>query len=259
MKETKQLLNKKKAITPLWIVALFVSLTEVVLGVAVTQTQGGIQIALTVFVLAFPVLIAAAFFLILWYKSFVFYPPTEFGDQTNVLDYVRAMQGHLAIENQVQNLEEAVRAALLSENVISELVSASSARTNEEAGKKVAQILNSASDSAVEKIREVGFLTIDTTPLLKSKGALWNELYDPNIPVNTFTDLLYFKMRPEVPPFTYGSRWVIRDKRTGSLFSHLGALYTDDKKLLADVGIHAGMALEIVSPTSIDAKDGDKT
>jgi len=92
MTETRQTLNEKRAVTPLWIVALFVSLTETVLGIAVTQTSGNIQAALTVFVLAFPVVIAGAFFGILWHKPYVFYPPTEFGTQTNVVDYVTAMQ-----------------------------------------------------------------------------------------------------------------------------------------------------------------------
>jgi hypothetical protein len=37
-----------RPLTPLWIVSLFLTLTETVLGVAVTQTAGGVQIALTV-------------------------------------------------------------------------------------------------------------------------------------------------------------------------------------------------------------------
>jgi hypothetical protein len=247
MDETKLLL-KKKAITPLWIVALFVSFTELVLGVVVTQTQGGIQIALTVFVLAFPVLIAGAFFLILWHKSYVFYPPTEFGDQTNVLDYVRAMQGKLALDNQMQNIQEAVRTTLMSEKVITELIHASSIKSDAEIEKKVEQILDAASDSAVKKIQEVGFITINTTLLLKNKGSIWHEPYDPNEPVSAFTDILYFKMRPEVPPFTYGSRWVLKDYETGRVFEELGSKYPNDKLPLSEAGIHAGMTLLVVPP-----------
>jgi hypothetical protein len=93
MSETKQLLSGKKVITPLWIVALFVSLTETVLGFAVIQTAGGIQIALTAFVIVFPLLIAGFFFAILWKKPYVFYPPTEFGAQVNVREFVAAMDG----------------------------------------------------------------------------------------------------------------------------------------------------------------------
>lgn len=106
MSETKQLVSEKKAITPLWIVALFVSLTELVLGAAVTQTTGGIQVALTVFVIVFPTLIAGTFFLTLWHKPYVFYPPTEFGRQTNVREYVEAMQRSPALLIQAAEKQE---------------------------------------------------------------------------------------------------------------------------------------------------------
>jgi hypothetical protein len=65
---------------PLWIVSLFVTLTETVLGFALTQTTGGVQMALTVFVLGFPVLVASAFFKTLWSMAWVFYSPNEYGN-----------------------------------------------------------------------------------------------------------------------------------------------------------------------------------
>ncbi|MEZ5944059.1 MAG: hypothetical protein R3C18_21925 [Planctomycetaceae bacterium] len=67
-------------ITPLWIVAAFVTLTEVALGYALTQVTGGVQIALTVFVISFALLVAGTFFFILWHRPYVFYPPSEYGD-----------------------------------------------------------------------------------------------------------------------------------------------------------------------------------
>jgi len=80
-----------KSTTPLWVISLFVSLTEVMTGIAATQTSGGIQVALTSFVIAFPVLIATAFFVILWCKPYVFYSPTEY-QGTDVGAFVEAMQ-----------------------------------------------------------------------------------------------------------------------------------------------------------------------
>ena len=65
MNKAEKASTEKRAMTPLWIIALFVSLTEAVLGVAVTQTTTEIQVALTAFVIGFPVLIAGAFFIIL--------------------------------------------------------------------------------------------------------------------------------------------------------------------------------------------------
>src|SRR4051794_33039024 len=55
----------KGILTPLSIIALFLTFSETVLGIAVTQTSGSIQVALTCFVTSFPVLVAAAFFAIL--------------------------------------------------------------------------------------------------------------------------------------------------------------------------------------------------
>ncbi len=66
-------------VTPLWIVAAFVTLTEAVLGYALTKVTGGVQVALTMFVIAFALLVASAFFLILWNRPYVFYPPSEYG------------------------------------------------------------------------------------------------------------------------------------------------------------------------------------
>ena len=112
MNESKKLMGEKRAITPLWIVALFVSLTETVLGIAVTQTAGGIQVSLTVFVLTFPVVIAGAFFLVLWHKPYVFYPPTEFGHHINVGEYVEAMQRKPELTKQYKEVGAAQHQAI---------------------------------------------------------------------------------------------------------------------------------------------------
>ncbi len=72
--------TSKLRVTPLGIVATFVTLTESVLGLALTQVTGGVQVALTVFVIVFAILVAGAFFLILWFRPFVFYSPSEYGD-----------------------------------------------------------------------------------------------------------------------------------------------------------------------------------
>lgn len=79
-------------VTPLWIVAAFVTLTEAVLGIAVTQVTGGVQIALTGFVIVFALLVSGAFFFILWNRPYVFYSPAEYGG-TDPKHFVDAMRG----------------------------------------------------------------------------------------------------------------------------------------------------------------------
>jgi hypothetical protein len=80
-----------RLLTPLSIISLFLTLSETVLGIAVSQTAGGVQVALTVFVMTFPVLVAAAFFLILWDRPYVFYAPSEYG-QVDFERYIGALR-----------------------------------------------------------------------------------------------------------------------------------------------------------------------
>ena len=97
-------------VTPLGIVATFVTLTETVLGLALTQVVGGVQVALTVFVIAFALLVAGAFFVILWFRPFVFYSPSEFGD-VDPKSFIDAMRGKLPerVSEQI-NMAEQVEA-----------------------------------------------------------------------------------------------------------------------------------------------------
>src|SRR5215211_4279556 len=67
-----------RVITPLWIIFLFVSFTEIVLGFAVLKTTGGIQVALTCFVIGFPLLVAGAFFYLLIFRPENIFSPGEF-------------------------------------------------------------------------------------------------------------------------------------------------------------------------------------
>src|SRR5437588_4659160 len=81
--------NNPKGAGPLWIISLFLTLTETVAGIAATQVSGGIQIAFTAFAVALPVLVAAAFFYILWNRPEVLYPPDE---KTSVVQFIKAQK-----------------------------------------------------------------------------------------------------------------------------------------------------------------------
>ena len=65
--------------TPLYIISLFATLSEAILGIAATQLTGDVQLTVIIFVVVFPVLVATAFFIILWVKPYVFYSPKEYG------------------------------------------------------------------------------------------------------------------------------------------------------------------------------------
>ncbi len=88
---TEEKSSKARLLTPLWVVSLFVSLAEVTLGVAATQTTGSVQVALTTFVIIFPLFVAGAFFGILWNRPWVFYSPLEYGG-IDARSFIEALQ-----------------------------------------------------------------------------------------------------------------------------------------------------------------------
>ena len=84
-------LPKTGKITPLWIIGGFLSITEAVALCVVPSVSDSIQWTLTVFVFLFPILVASAFFVILWNKPYVFYPPSEYPD-ADPHKFVKAMR-----------------------------------------------------------------------------------------------------------------------------------------------------------------------
>ncbi|MDD2901824.1 MAG: hypothetical protein PHU44_05265 [Syntrophales bacterium] len=91
MNKIKDILKESKGITPLGLVATFVSLTEIILVIATTQTTGFIQVILTIFVILYALLIPGVFFIILWKKAGVFYPPKDFRNGVEIDQYVKAL------------------------------------------------------------------------------------------------------------------------------------------------------------------------
>lgn len=75
--------------TPLWVISLFVFLTEAILVVAATQMTGNHQTALVSFVIIFPFLVAGMFFVMLWYKKENLYAPSEYPN----LEVLEAFRG----------------------------------------------------------------------------------------------------------------------------------------------------------------------
>ncbi|MEQ1862786.1 MAG: hypothetical protein ABMA13_22930 [Chthoniobacteraceae bacterium] len=94
-------LRKTPTITPLWIIAGFLSLTEVTLGYATTQVTGAVQWALAIFVMTFAILVLIAFFVILWNRPWVFYAPSEYGN-IHPKDFMAAFPSAPAIAGQVE-------------------------------------------------------------------------------------------------------------------------------------------------------------
>ena len=239
----------KQPITPLWIIASFVSLTETILGVAVIKTSGNIQLATTAFVILFPLLIAGAFFIILWNRPYVLYPPTEYGHDTDVVSYVQAMQQKALDENSLySNIQKSIHSALTSKEVISELSLTLSPQVTHDTEAQITRVLNSAAEKVVEQIRESNFLTINSRPLLGDKdGKVWQVPYEHNqIAFHLINDIWHL-LFPRPKPYTYGTSWALRDVKSGNIFKEIVIKpNTKDKRTLLEIGITSGMKLEVI-------------
>lgn len=243
--------------SPLWVISLFVSLAEIVTGIAVTQASGNIQIALTVFVIVFPLLIATLFFLTLWYKPYVFYPPKEFGKDTTVIQYVEAMQKRQEQNMKSQRLmitsiKEAINDAFSSPEIIDSFSGLITSNEN------TISLLNTTAQKVEKDIKKSlseKFISIDTREILGSKGEVRIIPYEPLQDVGEFLDSIWLdinQMGVKLPSYKYGEMWILKDVDTGNFFLNLGrdsnskSGTLDIYKPIGESEIQPGMSLIVI-------------
>lgn len=235
--------NPPRVLTPLWIVALFVSLTETVVGVAVVHTSGQIQLILTIFATSFPVLVAAAFFWILYTRPFVFYPPTDFRGRTDVKSYVEVMRGGKS-EPQEGAYREVLEFAIQSRKIIDDL---------RELRTKDSAMLSSLAGLAEEAASSIGqaYLAVDSSAVGDSQASIVFYKYEPEIKGWELLEIIASNV-PRLNPERYGQDWVLRDSESGGTLNQLGGAWRERGKLeeetlnLKSLGISPGMHLEVV-------------
>ncbi len=258
--ESKPISNR--ILTPLWVISIFITLTETVSGIAVSQTTGAIQIVLTGFVVVFPVIIASAFFLLLWNKPHHLYAPLEYGKDVSVQEYINAItqKSDFNASKLYSDIQKSVHSALISDETIAELTDKMSYKPDEPINEdKIKVALNSAAEKAIETIREVGFLTVDSTPLFGNTGK---KIQLPYSKYSTIDDLLkdiWLAHSNKLTAFSYGKEWAMREIKTGVTFKDIGMKITPpiryDRRSLKDVGILPGMKLELVLPYNLNVRE----
>jgi hypothetical protein len=246
----------KRPLTPLWVISLFVSLTETVLGVAATQTSGGVQVTLIVFVVAFPLLIAAGFFAMLWFKPHHIYAPTEYGSQVSAREYMDAItqtQRKPLDEDQLYaNIQKTIHSTITSNEIVAELTEAVSRKADQQREEEITRILDAAANRAIETITEESFLTIDSRPLLGENGDIWRVPYDRFANISSLLNSIYFALKTHVPVFSYGDRWILQDANSGQVFMDMGKRWAEkngmawDERSLKAVGIMPGAKLDVI-------------
>lgn len=229
-----------RVVNPLWIISLFLGLSETTVGVVAALASGWVQGVLATFAVTFPVLVSGAFFATLWRKPEVLYAPGDFPEHVSVGTYVDGMRR--GSRGQVELLEEVVRDTL--ESVLPSFLS--SAATPAQVTQLVNEAVASAHEGIASRVLTVDLSSVDSTVRdFQVQFPLFDEAT-----VADFLDRVWVMLRDHVKPFTYGTRWILVDRKAGRTFADIGTEWAkanlgvdEDYRLLKDVGIHASLDL----------------
>jgi hypothetical protein len=149
-------------------------------------------------------------------------------------------------------IEKSVRASLASSDTITEVSTAGTGRGSSK--KEISKLLAGVADKTMEAIREEGFLTIDTRPLLGRKGEILQLPYHQIPSVSSLLDYVWSSMMLNIQSYTYGVKWVLRDAESGKVFKNAGRTWAMqntnkflDDRALSSIGVKPGMKLEAVA------------
>ncbi len=229
-----------KALNPLWIISLFLTVSEAAAGTAATQTQGWLQAVLVLFSVAFPVGVASAFFAILVQRPYVLYAPKDYSKNPSVRDFVSAL--NTSRNRSVENMEASIRSAM--EEVIPRMFDARMSALSKDL--IVAEAVESAREDFRHRFVEISY------------GQMDNDVVSVQIPVHEDTTVQEFlnevwSFAPEwIPPYTYGDKWLLVDPGKGRSYHEMGAHWArrngkeSDDRMLYGTGISAGDMLQAV-------------
>ncbi len=235
----------RKVHNPLSIIGLFVGLVEGGLAYSFGVSSGFLQISVLVFMAIFAVGIAATFFVFLWKRPWVFYPPSEYSD-TSVQAFVNAMRddGPPITRIVVDSLSRAFDDEALLEKL--------------DLGRIPKEQRRSSIEEVVQEIRqrvignvEASVVGIDARPLKGVDGLQWEEPYDAGMPVSRFLGRVWFRLQP-FHPYPYGTVWCLRNATSGEVYDDIGPTWVkgqgtgvSDNRSLLEVGITGGITLEV--------------
>jgi hypothetical protein len=244
--------QQMRSITPLWVISLFLSLTETITGIAVIKATGNVQIALTAFVILFPTLVATVFFLILWSRPYVLYPPKEFGETTDVSKYVEAMQRRAVYDSNIyDNFKQTLHSTITSDTIASEIMNLVKSNNKIETKQQISNVLEKLANTAATDI-EQSFISVETSQITKSKTKVTKIPYFPSQEMGDLLDSIWALLDYKVPPATYGQAWVLKEADTGFVIPEGGSPWAKahgklrDTRPISELGIRAGMQFEAV-------------
>jgi hypothetical protein len=235
-------------LNPIWVISLFLTLSEVTIGAVATQLSGWIQGLLAIFAVTFPAGVAAAFFFVVWHRPYVLYAPRDYTKNASLPSFVEAMT--IAQRNRNRAIEEAVRATAetLIEKHLTDLPS-----------QQVTTNVKEAVQEAHERFERLQVF-VDSSAVARRYGdpvpkSVAITAFDDTT-MQEFLDELWAKLYPAFAPYTYGDQWILENVGTRKRFPSTRTSSTShdpslgDNRYLREVDIEPGDSLRIVLLTS---------
>lgn len=236
------------AASPLWIIALFITLSEVMAGVAAIGTDGGVRLIFAIFACAFPTAIFATFIWLLLRHTQNLYAPGQFTKNTPLEVFARTMTNR-ARDTEVV-MAQAISEAVI-RSVVEELRLGPPSGESLEAQANIATKRQEEVAHSIERFVEASSVVVDLSHMVKNAEPLHIPVTS-NTTVSQFLDTVYWALSDVVEPMEYPRIWLLVDDEGRSL-TEMGRTWASEKhgwpsdhRPLVNVGITPGSHLTAI-------------
>lgn len=223
--------------SPLWIIALFIALCQVMAGVAVAVTDGPTRMIFAIFAVTFPFVVLTVFVWLLLKHPGNLYSPSQYTNQTTIETYVTALSRQNRANSIVYTraIGEAIARATEGDAL-------AGAHTPEAWRAQIAETIDlGVKSSSIIIDRSAFFRGADGAEPLQIPVTEESS-------VGELLDSTFFAIAPAVEPYHYAKTWILVDEhgapleKVGTKWVYRDA-YSRDERLLSEVGLGPGSKL----------------
>jgi len=234
---------------PLGIIALFIVLiygfASIVVG-ASGNLKDEERYLIVIFMTIFPVIVLGVFSWLVACHHEKLYAPKDFSSDDGFHKSLsRREKGRSAISQLDGEIESKIKEVLESDEIQNKLAG----------NPELKNSISKAADKITSEIRHSYFITIDATQFTGRDVDVFELPEAAFLSLDELTDEIYFLIADYVKPYVYGHDWVLRRQDDNSIIKNArmitntkpGIPITDERSL-KEVGIHAGMVIEVIKP-----------
>lgn len=219
--------------SPLWVIALFIALSEATAGVAAITTNGTARLIFACFAVAFPTVVFVVFVWLLVKYAPNLYAPGQYSRE---------------ITPEVYRIGISRADSIFLGRAVAESVAPLLRGTDE--GEAHDALVDQVADRFEAAVEESS-VTVVLAPPLKPSTEVVQIPVTKSTKIDSLLDSIYSRLQPAVRPFTYNLSWTLIDKN-GTKYSDMGTDWARERDLISDtrpitaVGIGPGSHLTAV-------------